>query len=67
MKEIDMSEPCTHPKVSVYSHLVSRATYYEPAEYEDKIVCNECGHELADVPVDAKVKEWPWEEEFEEE
>ena len=62
-----MTDKCTHPKVSVSSHLVVHATRYEPAEYEEKIVCSECGHELDYIPEDAKVKECPWEPEFEEE
>jgi hypothetical protein len=61
-----MTDKCTHPKVNVYCRLVAHATYYEPAEYEEKIVCRECGVELDELPASVVIKEQLWEEEFEE-
>lgn len=58
---------CTHPKVTIYSHKVFAATRYEPAEYEEKIVCSECGEELDRIPEGAKVKDAMWYQEYEEE
>lgn len=37
---------CAHLKVTVYSRMVSAETWYEPAEYAFKIVCNECGEQF---------------------
>ena len=61
-----MSE-CTHSKVIVYSHQIFSATRYEPAEYEEKIVCSECGEVLDFLPEKAKVKDAMWYQEYEEE
>jgi hypothetical protein len=34
---------CDHEEVTIHFTLVACATRYEPAEYEEWAVCNECG------------------------
>lgn len=48
---------CQHIRsVTVFCNLVSFATYYEPAEYEAKACCDECGKfmDMEDIPSEAK-------------
>lgn len=37
-----MANVCLHPNVTLHSRLVSVATLYEPAEYDQWVVCDEC-------------------------
>lgn len=53
---------CEHMRANVYSRLVSRATLEEPAEYDHKIVCKDCGEGLDIVPDGAEETEAKWEE-----
>lgn len=56
---------CSHPKVTVYSRLVSSQTWEEPAEYDFKIICDSCGEEFDETPEGAKEKEADWEDYYE--
>lgn len=52
-----MDDDCKHMKVTVYSRRIFAATRYEPAEYEERIICRECGKRLDYVPEGADIKE----------
>ena len=53
---------CNHIRVTVYSRCVSPQTYYEPAEYEHKVVCKDCGEEIdvGSIPEGAEEFEEEW-------
>ena len=44
-----MSAECQHSRITFYSRLASMATLYEPAEYDEHLICDECGLELDDA------------------
>lgn len=50
---------CDHRNVTIYSRLVVAATRYEPAEYDEWAVCNDCGERLdiSDIPEGADERE----------
>ena len=51
---------CEHKITTRYTRLIARASRYEPAEYDYKIICNECGEELDESPDGAEETEATW-------
>ena len=63
-----MNIDCEHMRVRIESRLISMATLEEPAEYEHRAFCRDCGDvlELGEIPDGAEETEEPWEPEFDE-
>ena len=64
-----MSMPCLHMRVTVYSRCVAVQTWEEPAEYEFKVECKDCGEyiEVGEIPNGAEESEEDWEDYYEDE
>lgn len=56
-----MSE-CQHKKVTRYAREVLPQTWWEPAEWEEKILCDECDEEFNEAPEGSEMTEEPWED-----
>jgi hypothetical protein len=50
---------CEHMRVTIVSKRVAIATRYEPAEYDQRAVCKDCGEmmDISDIPEGAEVDE----------
>jgi len=61
-----MDITCHHMRVTVYSRCVSIQTWEEPAEYEFKVECRDCGEEIdvGEIPDDVEEKEEEWEDDY---
>lgn len=53
---------CEHKRVYLFWKLYACATLYEPEEYVEQVICQECGDELDSVPDEAEVTEMNWSE-----
>jgi len=54
-----MTPKCAHPRADVYIWLATRETRYQPAEYDSRAQCRECGKWLdpSDLPDDCEICE----------
>ena len=59
--------PCPHRRVIVYSRCVSIQTWEEPAEYEFKVECKDCGEyiDVGEIPKGTEETEEDWEDYYE--
>lgn len=51
------SKECLHLHVNKETRLYAMETRYEPAEYEVRLTCRDCGEELDSVSEDAEVRD----------
>lgn len=51
------SKTCLHLRVNKQTRLYAMETRYEPAEYEVRLTCRDCGEELDSVSEDAEVRD----------
>lgn len=61
-------DQCQHMHVNVYSRCVSIQTWEEPAEYEFRVICKDCGEEMdvSEIPDGAEETESEWEPDYDE-
>lgn len=59
-----MSEKCPHKKVTRFSREVFAQTWREPAEWEDRITCDECDEEFNEAPEGSELEESLWEDQW---
>lgn len=57
--QLEKSEPCPHLHVTIHRRLYAMETRYEPAEYEYKAQCDDCGEwmETEEIPEGAEEKD----------
>lgn len=56
VKGIDMNKTCPHMHVEIHTRLLAMQTIDQPAEYEQKAQCQDCGEwmDVEDVPDEAE-------------
>jgi hypothetical protein len=57
IRNFDPSVECYHLNVQVQQRLYAAETRYEPAEYEQRITCRDCGDVLDSLSSVANVRE----------
>ena len=53
---VNKTAPCLHQHVTVYWRLYAAATLYDPAEYEGKGQCEDCGEWMDPEDVDEEAE-----------